>query len=104
MDEKIIKILELVQIKEDGTVNFPEESKKLIHEVAEDCRKLPIYKDNKDKAVDYKNEMTAEKIYLDMCSKISCAPTWLHAIMAPKLLLPVIDDLLQEEAKSVCRR
>ena len=99
--KKIIKILELVQIKEDGTVELPEESKKLIHEVAEECRKLPIYK---DKAGDYKDEMTAEKIYLDMCLKISCAPTWLHAIMAPKLLLPVIDDLLQEEAKSVCRR
>lgn len=101
MEEKIIKILELVQIKEDGTVELPEESKKLIHEVAEECRKLPICK---DKAGDYKDEMTAEKIYLDMCLKISCAPTWLHAIMAPKLLLPVIDDLLQEEAKSVCRR
>ena len=104
MEEKIIKIMQLVQIKKDNTVEFPEEAKKLIHEAAEKCRKLPIYKDNIDKVDTYKADITAGEIYLDMCLKISCAPTWLHAIMAPKLLLPVIDDLLQEEAKSVCRR
>ena len=43
MEEKIIKILELVQTKDDGTVEFSEESKKLIHEVAEKCRmKTPM--------------------------------------------------------------
>ena len=47
MEEKIIKILELVQTKDDGTVEFSEESKKLIHEVAEKCRILPIYQQNK---------------------------------------------------------
>lgn len=99
MEEKIIKILELVQIQEDGTVEFPEESKKLIHEVAEECRKLPIYKDNKDKAVDYKDEMTAEKIYLDMCLKIVNAPTQIHMMAVPKMMLPVFDDKLQEELK-----
>lgn len=46
MEEKIIKILELVQTKDDGTVEFSEESKKLIHEVAEKCRILPIYQQN----------------------------------------------------------
>lgn len=49
MEEKIIKILELVQTKDDGTVEFSEESKKLIHEVAEKCRILPIYQQNKEK-------------------------------------------------------
>ena len=80
-------------------MEFPEESKKLIHEVAEECRKLPIYKDNKDKAVDYKDEMTAEKIYLDMCLKIVNAPTQIHMMAVPKMMLPVIDDKLQEELK-----
>lgn len=46
MEEKIIKIMQLVQIKKDNTVEFPEEAKKLIHEAAEKCRKLPVYKDN----------------------------------------------------------
>lgn len=50
MEEKIIKILELVQTKDDGTVEFSEESKKLIHEVAEKCRILPIYQQNKEKS------------------------------------------------------
>lgn len=43
MEEKIIKIMQLVQIKKDNTVEFSEEAKKLIHEVAEKCRKLPVY-------------------------------------------------------------
>ena len=49
MEEKIIKILELVQTKDDGTVEFSEESKKLIHEVAEKCRILPITSKTKKK-------------------------------------------------------
>ena len=43
MEEKIIKILELVQMKEEGIVEFTAESKALIHEAAEECRKLPLY-------------------------------------------------------------
>ena len=70
MEEKIIKIMQLVQIKKDNTVEFSEEAKKLIHEVAEKCRKLPVYKDNIDKADIYKADITAGEIYLDMCLKI----------------------------------
>lgn len=54
MEEKIIKIMQLVQIKKDNTVEFPEEARKLIREVAEKCRKLPVYKDNTDKVDTYK--------------------------------------------------
>ena len=97
MEEKIIKILELVQTKEDGTVEFSEESKKLIHEVAEKCRILPIYQQNKEKVNTYKDGMTAKQVYIDMCFKIVNAPTQIHMMMAPKLILPVIDDLLQAE-------
>lgn len=97
MEEKIIKILELVQVKDDGTVEFSEESKKLIHEVAEDCRKLPIYQKNKEKENTCKDGMTAKHAYMDMCFKIVNAPTQIHMMMTPKLMLPVIDDLLQAE-------
>lgn len=69
MEEKIIKILELVQTKDDGTVEFSEESKKLIHEVAEKCRILPIYQQNKEKVNTYKDGMTAKQVYIDMCFK-----------------------------------
>lgn len=99
MEEKIIKILELVQIKKDNTVEFSEEAKKLIHEVAEKCRKLPVYKDNIDKADIYKADITAGEIYLDMCLKIVNAPTQIHMMAVPKMMLPVIDDKLQEELK-----
>lgn len=61
MEEKIIKILELVQTKDDGTVEFSEESKKLIHEVAEKCRILPIYQQNKEKVNTYKDGMRCKQ-------------------------------------------
>lgn len=99
MEEKIIKIMQLVQIKKDNTVEFSEEAKKLIHEVAEKCRKLPVYKDNIDKTDIYKADITAGEIYLDMCLKIVNAPTQIHMMAVPKMMLPVIDDKLQEELK-----
>lgn len=99
MEEKIIKILELVQTKDDGTVEFSEESKKLIHEVAEKCRILPIYQQNKEKVNTYKDGMTAKQVYIDMCFKIVNAPTQIHMMMTPKMMLPLIDDKLQEEFK-----
>lgn len=82
MEEKIIKIMQLVQIKKDNTVEFPEEAKKLIHEAAEKCRKLPIYKDNIDKVDTYKADITAGEIYLDMC-----------LITAVDLLIADLDNL-----------
>ena len=107
MEEKIIKTNVLVndvlfnetaeQPIDDGTVEFSEESKKLIHEVAEKCRILPIYQQNKEKVNTYKDGMTAKQVYIDMCFKIVNAPTQIHMMMAPKLILPVIDDLLQAE-------
>ena len=97
MEEKIIKILELVQTKDDGTVEFSEESKKLIHEVAEKCHTLPTYLHHKDPVNPYTAGMTAKQVYIDMCFKIVNAPTQIHMMMAPKLILPVIDDLLQAE-------
>lgn len=99
MEEKIIKILELVQMKEEGIVEFTAESKALIHEAAEECRKLPLYQDNKDKEKTYKEGLTAGQVYADMCFKIINAPTPFHMMAVPKMMLPVIDDKLQEELK-----
>lgn len=97
MEEKIIKILELVQMKEEGIVEFTAESKALIHEAAEECRKLPLYQDNKDKEETYKEGLTAGQVYADMCFKIINAPTPFHMMAVPKMMLPVIDDKLQED-------
>ena len=91
MEEKIIKILELVQMKEEGIVEFTA--------AAEECRKLPLYQDNKDKEETYKEGLTAGQVYADMCFKIINAPTPFHMMAVPKMMLPVIDDKLQEELK-----
>ena len=39
------------------------------------------------------------EIYLDMCLKIVNAPTQIHRMVTPKMMLPLIDDKLQEEFK-----
>ena len=95
MEEKIIKILELVQAKDDGTVEFSEESKKLIHEVAEKCRILPIYQQNKEKVNTYKDGMTAKQVYIDISWKYSCSDAERQtAIMLEK----IISTLIQPES------
>lgn len=97
MEERIVEIMSIVQIAEDGTVTFTEEAKKLIHDVSEECRKLPLYQQNKDKKNTYEDGITADQVYLDMCNKIVQAPTLFHMLAVPKLLLPVIDDKLKGE-------
>lgn len=99
MDTKIVRIMELVVAKEDGTVEFSEESKKLIHEVAKECRMLPLYERCKDGEAEYKKGLTAGLVYRDMCNKIILAPTPLYMKGVPRTLLPIIDDLLQEESR-----
>lgn len=96
MEEKIIRILELVKVEDNGTVEFSKDSKKLIHEVAEECRNLSLYKNNKEKVETYKKGLTVDQVYMDMCYKITNAPTSFYMMSVPRMMLPVIDDLLQE--------
>lgn len=44
--------------------------------------------------------LTAEQVYFDMMLKLACAPTSVHLIMTPKLLLPIIDEMLKEEERN----
>lgn len=97
INEKIIEIMEMVITKEDGTVEFTEEAKKLIHETAKDCRSFLLYQQNKAKQVTYEEGLTAEEIYLDMCNKIINAPTHFHMAAVPIMLIPVIDDKLKPQ-------
>lgn len=97
MNAKIVRILELIIIKDNGAVEFPQGSKELIHDVAEECRNLYLYKKGKEKEETYKKGLTAEQAYIDMCFKITNAPTSFHMMAVPRMMLPVIDDLLQEK-------
>lgn len=45
------------------------------------------------------DSITAGEIYLDMCLKIVNAPTQIHRMVTPKMMLPLIDDKLQEKFK-----
>lgn len=95
LDNMIAKILEEVKVV-DNKIQFTEESRKLIHEAALECEKLSVYKANKEKSTEYAKGLSAEDVYVDMLHKIAGAPTQLHVRFSARLLLPVIDQKLQE--------
>lgn len=96
MNQKIMKILETVIINDDGTVDFPEEAKALIHEIAGSCRNSKIYQKNLERIKEYAKDLTAAQVYMDMCIKIGDAPSAFFMLATPRMLIPVIDDKLQQ--------
>ena len=95
MNDKIIELLELGIMDDEGKVTFTNESENLIYEIAKECRNLPIYQANKEKVKGYAEGMTAEEVFVDMLYKIAEAPIRLYAAAAAKMLIPVIDDKLK---------
>ncbi|MDD3662276.1 MAG: hypothetical protein PHT84_00215 [Candidatus Pacebacteria bacterium] len=96
MNDKIIELLELDIMDDYGKVEFTEESKNLIEEIAEECRKTELYKHFTEKEKEYAEGLTAEEVFRDMVCKIAAAPTKIHAIASAKLLIPIIDDKLKK--------
>lgn len=96
LNEKIIEVLKTCMVKAGEPVEFSNRAKEIIHETAKECRKTRLYQKNIDKRKTYEEGLTAAEVYLDMCNKIISAPTTLHMQAVPIMLIPVIDDKLQE--------
>ena len=92
----IENLLDMEIVGEDNTVVFSEEAKQLIHEISEECVKIPAVAENKDKAEEYGKGLSAEDVYLDMLIKIAKAPTTLHMMLVPVGLVPIISKKLRE--------
>lgn len=97
MIEKIEKLLRLDIINDNNEVAFTDEAKTLIHEIAIECKKSPLY--NKEitmeQADEYrKQNLSAEDIYIDMLRKVINAPTAIHMKMSMELLIPLVDEKL----------
>ena len=70
LDDMIADLLDMDIVKADNTVVFSNEARQLIHEIA-------------------------EKVYTDMLYKIVEAPTRIHMRVSARMLIPIIDQKLQ---------
>lgn len=95
--EKVIQILENMQseIKAHGKYRFSPETKRLISEVAEYCRKTKLYNHTKKDAPEYIRTESAEYLYNHMIVKLAKAPSTLHRLGAVIIMMPAIDDAIK---------
>ena len=93
----IIELLGIAEVTEGETVDFTERAKEIIEELAKKYRKTPIYKQAKKETPEWVNTATAAEIYIQMCDRIVNAPTTAHMLIAPKILLPILWEKIQEE-------
>ena len=94
IENKIEDLLNLPLPEQNGVIQLTDEHKKLIHEISELCKDTPLVQDTKERAEKYAEGITAEQVYVDMLHKIIEAPTILHAVVVPRMLIPVIDRKL----------
>lgn len=108
--KEISEIAELMisLIKEvGGSCTFSDKSKAIIHDIAEYSRQRELYRrftDNMSAFMEeWQNEkdVTAKDVYLHMLDKIVNAPTILHRNTSIILLMPIIDDLLNKNERSM---
>lgn len=99
MSEKdlVIELLEIAEVKESGKVDFSDRAKEIIKELEAGYRESRIYKKSTTKTPDWIKTATAAEVYIQMCDRITEAPTIMHMMSAPKILLPILWEKLQAE-------
>lgn len=94
---KVVQILENMQseLEACGKYRFSEETKRLISEVAEYCRKTKLYNYTKKDTPEYIRTESAEYLYHHMMIKIAKAPSLFHSYGAVIIMMPAIDDAIK---------
>lgn len=93
----IIELLGIAEVTEGNKVQFIDRAKEIIKELAEKYRGTPVYKQSQKEKPEWVDTATAEEIYIQLCDRIVKAPTTLHMMIAPKILLPILWDKIQAE-------
>lgn len=95
--EKVIQIIDNMQkeLETCGKCRFSDETRRLISEVAEHCRKTMLYYNTKKKEPEYIRTESAENLYRHMITKMSKAQISIYYIGAVILMMPAIDDALK---------
>lgn len=94
--EKVIQIIDNMQsnLEACGKYKFSHDTRRLINEVAEYCRKTDLYNHVKKKEPEYFRKESAEYLYHHMIIKIAKAPSFFHSSGAVIIMMPAIDDAL----------
>lgn len=95
LDDMIADLLDMDIVKTDNKVVFSNEARQLIHEIAEKCSTIPIVDETREQAEEYASGLSAEQVYTDMLYKIVEAPTRIHMRVSARMLIPIIDQKLQ---------
>lgn len=97
IDDLVIKLLEYdLRPTPQGSWEITEEMRALIHEIAEECNGLEIVQRVTEGKEEWLEQATPEEIYIHMLKKIVEAPTRMHMICVPRVLIPLIDQKLRE--------
>lgn len=97
--ELIVELLGSAEVTQGNKVQFTDRAKEIIEELAEKYRETPVYKQSQKETPEWIKTATAEEIYIQLCDRIVEAPTTLHMLIAPKILLPILHEKIQEEEK-----
>ena len=95
----IVELLGIAEVTSGNKVEFTDRAKEIIEELAEKYKETPIYKQAKREEPEWVKTATTEEIYIQLCDRIVEAPTTLHMLFAPKILLPILHEKIQEEEK-----
>ena len=99
MSEKdlVIELLEIAEVEEGGKVDFTDRAKEIVAELAAEYKESEIYKSNVEKIPEWIKTATAAEVYIQMCDRITQAPTIIHMMSAIKILMPILGEKLQAE-------
>ena len=102
MSEKdlVIELLTITEIKESGEVIFTDRSIEIIKELGEKYEKTPLYRKSRAENPDWEGEANAGLLFVYMCENITESPSIFYIFFFSKLLLPIIWEKLQQEAKT----
>ena len=95
IDDLTAEIMELVKI-EGETPIFTKEAIEKISLAAGMARETNIYKRTLKQPEDF-SDMSAGELYIHMLKKILDAPTSIHMMAVPRILIPAMDDALRRE-------
>ena len=99
IDEKVKNLLEYdLKPTLRGGWKITEEMRMLIHEIAEECNSLEVTQKTNTDIPEWIEEAAPEEIYIHMLQKIVSAPTRIHMLCVPRILLPIIDRKLNSES------
>jgi hypothetical protein len=73
------------------------EAETIIHEIAEMCRKTELYKELEESIKVRYAHISADELYSQMLHKIVDAPTKFHIASVIRIMIPAIDDALNNQ-------